>query len=135
MSTDLATRYAMKREIDIPVHEAEEWVRLALGEEGFGVLTEIDLTSVFKQKLGASFRPYRIFGACNPVLAHQTIMTEVDIGLLLPCNVIVYEGEREGTSVVAAIDPVAQLGIAEREDLRPIADEVKARLERVLAAV
>jgi uncharacterized protein (DUF302 family) len=135
MSSDSATRYAMKREMDIPVPEAVEWVRLALRKEGFGVLTEIDVTSVFKEKLGESFRPYRILGACNPSLAHQAITAEIDIGLLLPCNVVVYEGEREGTSVVAVIDPVAQLGIAEREDLRPMAEEVKARLERVLAAV
>jgi uncharacterized protein (DUF302 family) len=134
MSADLATRYAMKREMDIPVPEAEEWVRLALGEEGFGVLTEIDVTSVFKEKLGESFRPYRILGVCTPSLAHQALTAEIDIGLLLPCNVVVYEGEREGTSVVAAIDPVAQLGIAGREDLRPMAEEVKASLERVLAA-
>ena len=135
MSADSATHYAMKREVNLPVEEAEERVRLALGEEGFGVLTQIDLTSVFQKKLGKSIRPYRIFGACNPVLAHQAITTETDIGLLLPCNVIVYEGEGEGTCVVAAIDPVAQLGIAGREDLLPIAEDVKARLERVLAAV
>lgn len=135
MSSDSATGYAMKREVDLPIGEAEERVRLALGEEGFGVLTEIDLASVFEEKLGESLRPYRILGACNPVLAHQAITAEIDIGLLLPCNVIVYEGERQATSVVAAIDPVAQLGIAGREDLRSIAEDVKARLERVLAAV
>lgn len=135
MSVNSATHYAMTREVNLPVDQAEERVRAALGEEGFGVLTEIDVTSVFEQKLGASFRPYRILGACNPSLAHQAITAETDIGLLLPCNVVVYEGEREGTSVVAAIDPVVQLGIAGREDLRSIAEEVKARLERVLAAV
>ncbi len=135
MASDSATGYAMKREVDLPIGEAEERVRLALGEEGFGVLTEIDLASVFEEKLGESLRPYRILGACNPVLAHQAITAEIDIGLLLPCNVIVYEGERPATSVVAAIDPVAQLGIAGREDLRSIAEDVKARLERVLAAV
>ena len=135
MSVSSATAYAMKRELNLRIDEAEERVRLALSEEGFGVLTEIDVTSVFKEKLGESFRPYRILGACTPSLAHQAITAEIDIGLLLPCNVVVYEGEREGTSVVAAIDPVAQLGIARREDLRPVAEEVKARLERVLAAV
>lgn len=133
MSTDSA--YGMKRELEIPVDEAEERVRLALGEEGFGVLTEIDVSAVLQQKLGETFRPYRILGACNPSLAHQALTAETDIGLLLPCNVVVYEGEMEGTSVVAAIDPVAQLGITGREDVRSIADEVKAKLERVLAAV
>jgi uncharacterized protein (DUF302 family) len=135
MSADSATRYAMKREVNLPIEEVEERVRLALGEEAFGVLTEIDLTSVLEKKLGKSIRPYRIFGACNPTLAHQAVSIETDIGLLLPCNVIIYEGEGEGTCVVAAIDPVAQLGIAGREDLRPIAEEVKVRLERVLAAL
>lgn len=129
------TSYAMKRELDLTVDEAEEGVRHALGEEGFGVLTEIDVKSVFDQKLGITHRPYRILGACNPTLAHQAITTEIDIGLLLPCNVVIYEGEDESNSVIAMMDPVAQLGIAGRDDLRPLAEEVKARLERVLVAV
>lgn len=135
MSADLGAGYAMKRELQLPVDAAEERVREALAEEGFGVLTEIDVASVFERKLGATFRPYRILGACNPTLAHQAITAETDIGLLLPCNVVVYEGEGGSTSVVAALDPVAQLGIAEREDLRSVAREVRTRLERVLASL
>ncbi len=135
MSTDAASTYAMKREVELPFDEAEERVRHALGEEGFGVLTEIDVSSVLKQKLGEDFRRYLILGACNPGLAHQALSAETDIGLLLPCNVIVYEGDSPATSVVAAIDPVAQFEVVGRTDIRPIAEEVRTRLERVLDAV
>lgn len=135
MSESAGTTYAMKRDLEMPVDAADKRVREALAEEGFGVLTEIDVAAVFQKKLGTTFRPYRILGACNPALAHQAITAETDIGLLLPCNVVVYEGENESLSVVAAIDPVTQLGIAGREDMRAIAREVRTRLERALAAL
>ena len=125
----------MKRDLELPIDAADKRVREALAEEGFGVLTEIDVAAVFDKKLGKAFRPYRILGACNPTLAHQAISAETDIGLLLPCNVIVYEGESPSTSVVAAIDPVIQLGVAERDDMGAVAQEVRSRLERVLAAL
>ena len=107
----------------------------ALETEGFGVLPEIDVQSTLKAKLGVEHRPYKILGACNPPLAHRALTEEIDIGLLLPCNVVVYEGDEPGTAVVAIMDPVMQLGVAGRADMRPMAEEVKARMERVLAAL
>lgn len=127
--------YEIKTELGIPFEEADARVREALKAEGFGVLTEIDVKETLKEKLDVDFRPYRILGACNPPLAHRALSAETDIGLLLPCNVIVYEGEEPGTSVVAALDPVAQLGLTGRDDLRPLAEEVRQRMERVLGVV
>lgn len=133
MSTELA--YGFKKTLSATVDEADARVRDELKKEGFGILTEIDVKSTLKQKLDVDFRPYRILGACNPPLAHRALSEETDIGLLLPCNVIVYAGEPEGTSVVAILDPVRQLGVSGRSDLGPLAAEVQARLKRVLAAL
>lgn len=127
--------YGFRKTVRGTVEEAETRVRAALREEGFGVLTEIDIRGAFREKLGVDFRPYRILGACNPSLAHRALTEEVDIGLLLPCNVVVYEGDEAGTAMVAALDPVLQLGVAGRDDLGPLADEVRARLERVIDAL
>lgn len=127
--------YKLKTELDLPFEEADARVREELEAEGFGVLTEIDVKETLKKKLDVDFRPYQILGACNPPLAHRALSAETDIGLLLPCNVIVYEGDEPGTSVVAALDPVAQLGLTGREDLKPLAEEVRERMERVLAAL
>jgi uncharacterized protein (DUF302 family) len=135
MSGDTKTGYAMKREVELSCDEAEERVRETLQAEGFGVLTRIDLATVFQEKLGADLQPYRILGACNPNLAYSAITAENDIGLLLPCNVIVYQGPSPSTSVIAAIDPVVQFGIVGRDDLRAVAEEVKTRLARALEAV
>ena len=129
-STD--PRYGIKRTLPLSVDEADEKIREALAEEGFGILTEIDVKGTLKKKLDVDFRPYRILGACNPPLAHKALSEEVDIGLLLPCNVVVYEGEEEGTSVVSVIDPVVQLGVADREALAPIAEDVRERMKRAL---
>lgn len=133
MSTDLA--YGFKRTLDATVEEADARVREELKKEGFGVLTEIDVKSTLKQKLGVDFRPYRILGACNPPLAHRAMSEEVDLGLLLPCNVIVYQGDQAGTAVVAILDPVKQLGVSGRSDLGPLAEDVRARMKRVLEAL
>ncbi|MEX2530070.1 MAG: DUF302 domain-containing protein [Gemmatimonadota bacterium] len=127
--------YALKRTVALPFAEAEQRVREALGEEGFGVLTEIDVQETLRKKLDVDHRPYRILGACNPPLAYQALSSEIDVGLLLPCNVIVYEGDEPGTSVVAALDPVPQLGVAGNETLDGLAADVRARMERVLAAL
>jgi uncharacterized protein (DUF302 family) len=127
--------YGFKKTIQGTVEQAEARVREVLKGEGFGVLTEIDIRGAFKEKLGVDFRPYRILGACNPPLAHRALTEEVDIGLLLPCNVVVYEGDEPGTAVVAALDPVLQLGVAGRGDLGPLADDVQARLKRVIDAL
>ncbi|HSM62049.1 MAG TPA: DUF302 domain-containing protein [Longimicrobiales bacterium] len=127
--------YGLKKALDIPVDAADARVREALKNEGFGVLTEIDVKDTLKTKLDVDFRPYRILGACNPPLAHRALTEELEIGLLLPCNVIVYEGEEAGTSVVSILDPEKQLGVAGRDDLAPLATEVRARMERVLASL
>jgi len=127
--------YGFKRTVSLSVDEAEQRVRDELQKEGFGILTEIDVKATLKKKMDVDFRPYRILGACNPPLAHQALSAEIDIGLLLPCNVIVYEGEREGTSVVAVINPKVQLGVTGREDIVPFAEEVEARMLRVLDAI
>ncbi len=133
MSTD--GQYGLSTRLDLPYDEAVDRVREALAAEGFGVLTEIDVKSTFKEKLDVDFRPYIILGACNPPLAHQALSAEVDIGLLLPCNVIVYQADDPDESVVAAIDPVVQLGVTGNEEVAPLAEEVKSRLVRVLEAI
>jgi len=127
--------YGLKAEVALPYERAVERAREELGKEGFGVLTEIDVQATLKKKLDVEFRPYVILGACNPPLAHQALSAERDIGLLLPCNVIVYAADAPGTSVVAALDPVAQLSLAGRDDLLPLAQDVRARMERVVQGV
>ncbi len=125
----------LKTVLTASVDDAEARVRAALGTEGFGVLTYVDVAATFKEKLDVAFRGYRILGACNPPLAHQALTTEVDIGLLLPCNVVVYEGDEPGTAVVAVLDPVRQLEVAGRDDLSEVALDVRRRMERVVAAL
>lgn len=133
MSNDIS--YGLKKTLDMSMDNAEARVREALMAEGFGVLTEIDVKATLKAKLDVDFRPYKILGACNPALAHQALAEETDIGLLLPCNVVVYAGPDEGTSVVSILDPSQQLAVSGRDDIKPLADEVLARMERVLAAL
>lgn len=133
MTRDLS--YGFKKTLRATVDEADARVREELKKEGFGILTEIDVQSTLKQKLDVDFRPYRILGACNPPLAHRALTEERDIGLLLPCNVVVYAGDEKGTAVVAILDPVKQLGVAGRADMAPLAEEVRGRMVRVLAAL
>lgn len=127
--------YGMTRTIDLPYEQAVERTRQALGAEGFGVLTEIDVRATFRKKLDADFRPYVILGACNPSMALRALTEEQDIGLLLPCNVVVYAAAEEGKTVVAAIDPEVSLGRVDNAALAPLASDVKARLIRMLDAV
>lgn len=127
--------YGFKKVVSLSVEEADTRVREELQKEGFGILTEIDVKATMKMKLDVDFKPYKILGACNPPLAHKALSAEEDIGLLLPCNVVVYEGEKAGTSVVAVIDPQVQLGITGREDIGPLAEEVGTRMKRALDAL
>lgn len=129
------TRYGIAITVPLGYDEAVTRTREALGREGFGVLTEIDVRATLKKKLDVDFRPYIILGACNPPLAHRALSAERDIGLLLPCNVVVYAGDAEGTSVVAAMDPVEALQLTGRDDIRELALDVRQRLERALSDV
>jgi len=109
-------------------------VTAALQEQGFGVLTEINVSAVLKNKLDIDKRPYIILGACNPVLANQAMEAEPDIGLLLPCNVVVRE-EENGSITVAFMDPTAVLALVENPDVAALADEVRGRLQKVCDAI
>jgi uncharacterized protein (DUF302 family) len=125
--------YGIRARLGLPYAQAVEKITAALQAEGFGVLTEIDVQATLKKKLDADFRRYVILGACNPQLAHRALEAEIEIGLLLPCNVIVYE--EEGGSVVSAADPEAMLGVAANPELKPIADEAGRRLRRAVASL
>lgn len=125
--------WKLSRTLDVAPAEAEARVRDALSTEGFGVLTEIDVSRTLKERLDVDFRPYRILGACNPALAHEALSRELDVGLLLPCNVVVYGADDPERSVVAILDPESQLAVSGRDDVAPMAREVRSRMERVLA--
>ena len=116
------------------VDSIEQQLISALQEEGFGVLTEINVQETFKKKLNIEGRPYKILGACNPPLAHKAISAEPDIGLLLPCNVVIREEEDQSVTV-AFMDPVSVFTLIERDDIAPLASEVRSRLERVRDAL
>ena len=131
---ELQTAYAFGKQIDAPFGEVEQKVRQELAKEGFGVLTEINIKDKFKEKLGRDFREYVILGACNPPLAWEAFDKELNIGTLLPCNVVVYRDDNQKT-VVMVMDPVAALGVIGNPELSEIATQVRARMERVLAAV
>lgn len=125
--------YGFSKTVDIPYDEAVERARASLKTEGFGVLSEIDMKEKLKEKLGVDFRNYVILGACNPPLAYKTLQQEINIGLLLPCNVIVYETDEPGKCVVAAIDARMMLSVVgENSTLYAIATEVNEKLQQVI---
>jgi len=125
--------YGFGAHLGMPYEDAILRVKDALQAEGFGVLTEIDVRRTLKEKIGAEMEPYIILGACNPQLAHRALTTEPEIGLLLPCNVVVRA--EDGGSRVEIADPKVMLGIIGNDQVGAIADEAKQRLERALAAL
>lgn len=128
------TEYGFRTTVNIPYEQAIEKVTTALKTEGFGVLTTIDIEATLKKKLDVDFRPYTILGACNPALANQALDKELEIGLLLPCNVIVYDNEAGG-SIIAIVDPAVILGVVDNQALDAIADEARTRLQRVIQSL
>lgn len=128
-----AQELTLKVSVDLPYEQAIQAVTEALKDEGFGVLTDIDVKATLKKKLDADFRKYAILGACNPKLAHQALNTDLEIGALLPCNVVVYENN--GGSEVLIVDPISMLGVVENPALDSVATEAKERLGRVKQAL
>ena len=135
MNQPTAIDYGMRTHLDLPYEAALDKVTAALKAEGLGVLTQIDVQDTLKQKLDVDFRRYIILGACNPPLAHRAFTTELEIGLLLPCNVIVYEDERGAGTVVSIINPIMLLGIGINPTLASVGEEAAVRLRRVLDAL
>ena len=133
-SIERQTNYGFGKVTPLPYEEAVLAITAALKEKGFGVLTEIDVKATLKKKLGVDVRPYIILGACNPPLAHQALQAEPELGLLLPCNVIVYDnGDR--TCTISLIDPLQMMGVVQNPRLDMIASEANARLRAALNAV
>jgi uncharacterized protein (DUF302 family) len=124
--------YGYRVRMSLGVTAATTVVTAALKQEGFGVPTQIDVQATMQAKLGVATRPYLILGACNPQLAYQALQTEPELGLLLPCNVIVYDNGDE-TTTVSIVDPIQMLGVVENPALQPVAEEANRRLQRVVA--
>ena len=133
MSTE--SRYGIKRVVNYTYEDAVEKITSALSEQGFGILTEIDVKATLKKKIDQDFTKYVILGACNPGLAFQALSEEIDIGLLLPCNVVVYEHPENGKTVIGVIDPEMMVQAAGRQDLAEFAKNVREKLQYALDAV
>jgi len=123
--------YTIKKEIDEPMDQVIQNLEEQLGDEGFGVLTEIDLKETFKNKLDKDFKKYKIMGACNPNFAYEGFQSEDDLGLLLPCNFVVYENDNNKTTV-AAIDPIKLLSLSENNEINELGKKIKNRFEKVI---
>lgn len=128
------SQYYMNRIVDLSFEEAVARVTEELKKEGFGILTEIDMQATLKKKLDVDLRPYKILGACNPPFAYKAVQAESHIGLLLPCNVIVQDAGN-GKTEVAAIDPVVSMARVDNPGLEPLAQEVRAKLQRAIECV
>jgi len=126
-------KYGFSKTVSMPFEEAVEKITGELKKEGFGVLTEIDVKETLKKKLNVDFKKYKILGACNPPIAHKALLTEEELGLLLPCNVIIYE--KDGGSIISVFNPMTMTELIENTDIGPIAGEVKEKLQRALDAV
>ncbi len=125
--------YGFKKEVEFSPDEAVKVVMQELKKEGFGILTTIDVREKFREKLGIDFPYYMILGACNPDLAHQALLAEEDIGLLLPCNVVVYDGD--GKTILGIVKPSTAMGMVDNPDLKQTAKEVEAKLKKVFDSV
>jgi len=123
--------YARTITLDLPYEQAVPKVKEAFMEQGFGTLTEIDVTATLREKLGHTMENYVILGACNPQLAHRALDVEREVGLLLPCNVVVRTAE-DGKTVVQALDPDVMVAVPERTEMQPIAEEAAARIQSAL---
>lgn len=126
-------KYGFSKITDYTFERAIEKVTEELKKEGFGVLTTIDVKETLKKKIDVDFKKYTILGACNPKLAHGALQVEEELGLLLPCNVIVYE--KNDKSVVSIFDPIVMTAVVDNPDMKPVAEEVKNKLQRVLEAI
>lgn len=126
-------KYGFSKTTDYGFEQAIEKVTEELKKEGFGVLTTIDVKDTLKKKIDVDFKKYTILGACNPKLAHGALQVEEELGLLLPCNVIVYE--KNDKTVVSIFDPIVMTIVVENPEMKPVAEEVKSKLKRVLEAV
>jgi uncharacterized protein (DUF302 family) len=126
--------FGIQKTLDRGFDEVLARVPEALKAEGFGVLTEIDVQATLKKKLDVDFRRYRILGACNPPFAHQALQHSLDVGMLMPCNVIVYETDDQKT-VVSAVDPMQTMAAQGDPAMRPLADAVRQKLQRVIDAL
>ena len=126
--------YYFAKSLPLSVDEAVERATEALGKEGFGILTTINVKATLKQKIGVDFPEYRILGACNPKLAHEALQIEEKVGTMLPCNVVVHE-VGDGRTEVAAIDPVASMQAIDNPRLRQAAEVVRGKLAKVVAAL
>lgn len=126
--------YYIATSVSLPFDQAIEAAEAALAEEGFGVISRIDIQATLKAKIGADFRPYTILGACNPKLAHEALQLEDKVGTMLPCNVVVQD-LGSGETEIAAIDPVASMQAIENSELASAATEVRAKLQRVIDSV
>jgi uncharacterized protein (DUF302 family) len=130
----METNFGFGKPVDLDFEEAIATVTEELGKEGFGVLTEIDVSATMKKKLDEDMPPYRILGACNPTLAHQAVSAVPEIGLLLPCNVLVRQ-EDDGQVRVSFMDPESVLSLVDHPGVEPLAVQVKEKLQRVLASL
>lgn len=133
MTDVITTNYAVVRDLDEPFDSVVDRVRETLAGEGFGVLSEIDVQAAMREKIGEEVGEYLILGACNPQLAHRGLGVEPDLGVLLPCNVVV-RANGEGTRV-AAMEPLSAMQLAGNDDLQPIASEARERIERAVTAL
>ncbi len=125
-------KYSITKKVPYSYEEAVEKAREALAKEGFGILTEIDVKATLKKKLDEDFRKYMILGACNPSYAIKALRAELEIGILMPCNVIVYENEGEEGATVSAMDPVVAMSVADNKDMCSLVSEVKEKLANAL---